>query len=116
MGYLVPGARALLRRFKARGLVLILLSGTYEEDVRREVAILGLAEFFGERIYGAGVGGVFSKRVVMERLQLEERVHGSQFWRLGMGPLRLKRSRLWGAWGLAWQVTRSEMVPTSWTQ
>src|SRR5205085_20741 len=41
--FIVHGARALLEMLRARGLVLIILSGTVEPEVKREAALLQLA-------------------------------------------------------------------------
>lgn len=51
--YCVPGARGLLERLRERDVQLFLASGTDIAYVRDELQTLGLAEFFGERVYGA---------------------------------------------------------------
>jgi phosphoglycolate phosphatase len=51
--FLVPGARALLDDLAARGITLYLASGTDDESVTREASVLGIARYFGDRIYGA---------------------------------------------------------------
>lgn len=48
----VPEVRRLLERLDARGIKLYLASGTEVVNVRRELAALGLAGFFGEHVYG----------------------------------------------------------------
>jgi len=52
-GLLVHGARAFLELLRQRGLPLYLASGTDEICVKAEVELLGLAPFFGPRVYGA---------------------------------------------------------------
>ena len=49
----VPGSYRLLERLQQAGIMLYLASGTDLKYVREEVALLGLAEFFGNHIYGA---------------------------------------------------------------
>src|SRR6516225_4639806 len=48
----VPGSHDLLENLCQRGLTLYLASGTDLKFVRHEAQLLGLAGFFGERIYG----------------------------------------------------------------
>lgn len=49
----VPGAIPFLRRLREAGLRLYLASGTDETDVRREAALLGVADLFDGGIHGA---------------------------------------------------------------
>jgi len=49
----VPGSHDLLSELRGRGVQLYLASGTDLTYVADEVAVLGLAEFFDSRIYGA---------------------------------------------------------------
>lgn len=51
--YLVPGARQLLELLSERGLQLYLASGTDDANVREEAALLDLARYFQDRIFGA---------------------------------------------------------------
>lgn len=51
--FLVPGARKLLELLHERGMRLYLASGTDEENVKEEAALLGIAPFFEGRIFGA---------------------------------------------------------------
>jgi phosphoglycolate phosphatase-like HAD superfamily hydrolase len=51
--YLVPGARMILEWLYAHGMRLYLASGTDEENVKEEAALLGIASFFEGRIFGA---------------------------------------------------------------
>lgn len=50
--WLVPGSREYLCLLKEAGVRIYIASGTDEEDVRREAALLGIAEF-AEEIHGA---------------------------------------------------------------
>src|SRR5262249_36584873 len=49
----VPESHALLESLRRRGVTLYLASGTDLAFVRREAALLGVAPYFGEHIYGA---------------------------------------------------------------
>ncbi len=51
--YLIPGARKLLESLVARGLRLYLASGTDDANVKEEAALVDVARYFGERIFGA---------------------------------------------------------------
>lgn len=66
---LVPGSRRLLTELASRGIELTLASGTEIEFVRAEAALLEIAHFFDDRIYGPGhPPQAFSKRRVMDEL------------------------------------------------
>ncbi len=67
--YLVPGARALLEALYLRGLRLYLASGTDEENVQEEAALLGVAPFFEGRIFGARDDlSSFSKALLVQQI------------------------------------------------
>lgn len=51
--YLVPGAKVLLEELAGRGLRLYLASGTDDANVKEEAGLLGIAPYFGGRIFGA---------------------------------------------------------------
>lgn len=61
----VPGSHRLLAEFQRRGVPLALVSGTDRPGVVRELGLLGLAGFFGDRVF-APDGPGFSKRAVLE--------------------------------------------------
>ena len=66
---LVPGSIEFLEALKQRGVCMYLASGTDEVYVREEVDLLGIAEFFGEHIYGAiDDYKSFSKAQVIRRI------------------------------------------------
>jgi len=67
--YLVPGAMHLLESLRARGLKLYLASGTDEADVKEEAALLGVAPFFEDRIFGAREDlASFSKALLVQQI------------------------------------------------
>lgn len=63
----VPGTHAFLAALRDRGAELVLLSGTDRAGVVRELAALGLADFFGDRVYAPAEPG-FTKRAVLDGL------------------------------------------------
>lgn len=104
---LVPGSRALLEALRARGLVLALASGTDRAEVQAEAQALGIAGFFGERIYGPGPHAPgFTKRAVIDRLLAELGLRGQQLLALGDGPIEIADTRAVG--GLAVGVAFDE--------
>ena len=66
--YLVPGAREFLSALHARGVRLYAASGTDEEDVRAEAAVLGVDSFFEEIAGAARATDRCSKEAVLRRL------------------------------------------------
>lgn len=67
--YLVPGAKALLEELAGRGLRLYLASGTDDANVKEEAALLGIAPYFGERIFGAQDDlASFSKALLVQQI------------------------------------------------
>jgi phosphoglycolate phosphatase-like HAD superfamily hydrolase len=88
--FVVYGARALLEQLHDRDLVLIILSGTVEHQVKEEADLLGLAKYFGRHIYG-GTSDLAqsSKQAVLERLRREENVPGEQLLSFGDGPVEI---------------------------
>ncbi len=107
--FLVFGARALLRTLSDRGVRLTILSGTLEERVREEAALMQVADFFEDRIYGSSpdVTG-FSKRMVLEQILSEHRIVGEQLLSFGDGPVEIQHTAELG--GLAVAVASDEAV------
>jgi phosphoglycolate phosphatase len=92
--FVVHGARGLLEQLAARGLTLIILSGTVEHRVKQEAELLDLARYFGSHIYG-GTADVAqsSKRAVTARLLREEGITGEQLLAFGDGPVEIAVTR-----------------------
>lgn len=65
---LVPGARPFLESLRERGLCLYLASGTDHADVVEEARLLGVDEFFEDRIFGARDDFSFSKALLVRRI------------------------------------------------
>ena len=95
--FVVHGARGLLEQLTARGLTLIILSGTVEHRVKQEAELLDLARYFGSHIYG-GTADVAqsSKRAIIARLLREEGITGEQLLSLGDGPVEIAVARVVG--------------------
>lgn len=95
---LVPGARELLEALAARGWLLALASGTALEDVRREAVALGIAHFFGERMWGpVGNDPGFSKQQVLETLLRAEGLAPQEVAVVGDGPAEIEAGARLGA-------------------
>jgi len=98
---LVRGTRAMLRMLAAHGLALYVASGTDEPDVREEVRLLDLAEFFGPRVYGALEDyEASSKRQVIARLLAENRLAGRNLAVFGDGFVEIENAREVGAYAV----------------
>jgi phosphoglycolate phosphatase-like HAD superfamily hydrolase len=103
----VAGSHAFLRRLQERGLALYLASGTELHHVRREAELLGLAPFFGPHIYGPSHDGDgFSKRAVIDRILLENDLHGEQLLGFGDGFVEIEEIKKVG--GVAVAVASDE--------
>ncbi len=105
--YLVHGAHELLTLLRQRGLPLYLASGTDEQYVREEAALLGLTDFFGPHIYGARDDfRNFSKKMVIDRILSENRIQGEQLLAFGDGYVEVQNTKEVG--GLAVAVASDE--------
>jgi phosphoglycolate phosphatase len=104
----VPGSHALLAELRRRGLTLYLASGTDLKYVRREAALLGLADFFGEHIYGAlDDYRRFSKKKVIERILHDHDLHGAELLGFGDGFVEIEEIKRVG--GVAVAVASDEV-------
>lgn len=105
--WLVFGARAFLETLQERGLQLYLASGTDEPFVREEAALLGIANYFGPRIYGAKDDyKSFSKKMVIDRILSENRIEGASLVAFGDGYVEIQNTKEAG--GLAVAVASDE--------
>lgn len=104
--FIVWNASNVLEILQDRGIRLIILSGTVESDVRMEAALLGLAPFFGDHIYGSSPQGAFSKKDVIDRIMREERIEGHHLLAFGDGPVEINFTKAVG--GLAIGVASDE--------
>ncbi len=99
---LVPGAFELLRALRDRGVRLYLASGTDENYVREEVAMLQLDPYFGEHVYGAIADyKSFSKAKVIERILEKNRVEGDLLLGFGDGYVEIQNIKAVGGTAVA---------------
>lgn len=104
---LVLGTRDLLERLTARGLTLYLASGTDEQYVKQEAALLDVTRYFGSRIYGAQDDfKSFSKKMVIERILRENNIPGADLLAIGDGYVEIQNTKEVG--GLAVAVASDE--------
>lgn len=107
--FVVCGARKFLEKLRARGLVLIILSGSVEHQVKQEADLLGLAGFFGAHIYGGTANlAQSSKQAVVMRILSEEKIAGEHLLSFGDGPVEIGITK--SAGGLAVGVASDEDV------
>jgi phosphoglycolate phosphatase len=105
--HLLHGSRKLLELLATRGLNLYLASGTDEQFVKREAALLDVTKYFGERIYGAKDDyKSFSKKMVIERILKENNVPGERLLAFGDGYVEIQNTKEVG--GLAVAVASDE--------
>lgn len=105
--HLVAGTRDLLERLTARGLTLYLASGTDEQYVKQEAALLDVTKYFGPRIYGAlDDYKNFSKKMVIDRILRENAIPGDALLAIGDGYVEIQNTKEVG--GLAIAVASDE--------
>jgi phosphoglycolate phosphatase len=109
--FLVPGARACLRALKARGLRLLVASGTQRKYVVEEAALLGVTAFFDGGIHGPAneKDTVFSKRAVIDQVAAELPHGASAILAFGDGEVEIRETRAAG--GLPVAVATNESDP-----
>ncbi len=104
---LVPGSINFLQALKEQQVQLHLASGTDEVFVKEEAGLLGLDPFFGDHIHGAlDDHKAFSKAMVIEHIQMENRIDGAQLVGFGDGYVEIQNIRETG--GLAIAVASDE--------
>ena len=96
--FLVPGSMALLENLVGRGVRCYLASGTDEELVRRDAALLEFDHLFEGGIFGAlRRYESFSKRQVIERIISEHQLNGPELIVIGDGFVEIQNGREAGA-------------------
>lgn len=107
----VPESHRLLGRLQESGLTLYLASGTDLKYVRNEVELLGLGDFFADRVFGAlDDYRRFSKAMVIRQIIEETGVRGDQLLGFGDGFVEIEEVRRCG--GLAIGVASDENART----
>lgn len=95
---MIAGARAFLQGLCDRGVILYLASGTDQVYVLEEVAALGIAELFGEHIYGARDDTeAYTKERVIQRILDEHGLRGEELLVVGDGPVEMRHAKARGA-------------------
>ncbi len=90
----VKGVLQFLRTLHERGVRLYLASGTDRADVAAEAEALGYAELFDGGIYGS-IGNVAThcKRMVIDRIMIENNLQGPELAVFGDGPVEMRECR-----------------------
>jgi phosphoheptose isomerase/phosphoglycolate phosphatase-like HAD superfamily hydrolase len=100
--FLVPGAKELVASLEQHGVKCYLASGTDEEYVREEAALLGVDTLFSGGIYGAKPGqteGV--KEALLKELVQSGEVCGREILCFGDGPSELNAVKTIGGYAVA---------------
>ena len=96
--FLVPGSLSFLEELVGHGVVCHLASGTDENLVRRDAALLGFEHLFEDRIFGAlRQYENFSKRMVIERIISDHGLDGPELIVIGDGYVAIQDGRETGA-------------------
>jgi phosphoglycolate phosphatase len=104
---LVFGAREALEWLQREGIPMYLASGTDEKYVKQEADLLDVSRYFGPHIYGAlDRFQDFSKKMVIDRILLENRIPGPQLLSFGDGYVEILNTKEVG--GLAVAVASDE--------
>jgi phosphoglycolate phosphatase-like HAD superfamily hydrolase len=87
---IVPGGRRLVESLKSRGLTLYLASGTDQQFMREEAALLEVDQYF-DGVYGAlDDYKSFSKKILIEKLIRESEFAGEEFLGFGDGFVEIQ--------------------------
>jgi phosphoglycolate phosphatase-like HAD superfamily hydrolase len=98
---LLAGARAMLEALAAGGVAMALVSGTDDPYVRQEAALLDIAKYFGQHIYGALDDYEASeKERIVARLAAEARVPGDRLLVFGDGFVEIRAVRAAGGYAV----------------
>jgi rfaE bifunctional protein kinase chain/domain len=109
----IKNAMALLRELHRRGIKLYLVSGTDQADVVAEAQIMGYADMFEGRIFGAvGDITVEAKKLVVDQIIRENELSGRSFATFGDGPVEMRETRKGG--GLPIGVASDEVRGFGW--
>lgn len=99
---LVPGSLEILSLLRDRGVHIYIASGTDEEYVLEEAALLGVDGFAPGRIYGAQADyASFSKEMVIRRILTENRVDGRRLAAFGDGYVEIADCKAAGGTAVA---------------
>lgn len=97
----VPGTYEFLELLARHGVKPYLASGTDEEYVINEAALLGLTKYFGAHIYGARQDyKTFSKKMIIERMILENNLAGEELLGFGDGYVEIENVKEVGGYAV----------------
>jgi phosphoglycolate phosphatase-like HAD superfamily hydrolase len=89
----VRGSLEFVRKLHERGLTMFIFSGTDQDDVRHEAALVGAAGYFKE-IWGAiNSYKDYNKEKVLKELIAANDLHGSEVLICGDGPVEIRHGR-----------------------
>ena len=109
MKFLVPGSIQMLSLLKQMNFKIFLASGTDEEDVKTEAALLGLNSYF-DGIFGAKDDYLsFSKKKCMDMIIRELNISGSELIGFGDGFVEIENTK--GVGGFACGIASCETNP-----
>ncbi|MBD3265931.1 HAD hydrolase-like protein [bacterium] len=92
--FVVPGTYELLDALKEKNIVMYLASGTDLPCVQNEVDVLGLSNYFGSHIYAAlDEYKKFSKKMIIEKMLKEEKLHGPELVAFGDGYVEIENTK-----------------------
>jgi len=109
---MVPGARCFVERLHLEGVTLYLVSGTDHEQVCNEATALGLAPYFGGRIYGALDTAAHTKERIITRILSDNGLQGPELLVVGDGRVEMQQARAQGAVALG--VASAEVSRSGW--
>jgi rfaE bifunctional protein kinase chain/domain len=100
--YVIKNSVEFLRNLSERGLVLYLASGTDEADLKREAEVLGYADFFEDRMYGATADINYNPKKKVIRTIFEDIKTGgnANIITFGDGPVEIQETIKAGGFGV----------------
>ncbi len=98
--YTVKGSISYLKHLREKGITLFLASGTDQEDVRREVQLMGYASFFNGGIYGStGNPDEDPKKMVIKKIIMDIGTDAvSGLVTFGDGPVEIRETKKRGGY------------------
>lgn len=108
----VRGSLDFVRKLSERGLTMFIFSGTDQDDVRHEAALVGAAPYFNE-IWGAiNSFKDYNKEKVLKELIAQNDLHGSEVLICGDGPVEIRHGHANGC--ITVGVASNELEGSGW--
>jgi phosphoglycolate phosphatase-like HAD superfamily hydrolase len=112
---MVPGSRKFLEALTQKGVILLLASGTDHEYVLNESRVLGIDQYFNNRIYGALDNcEATDKANLIRRILIENNLQGDELLVIGDGPVEMREASKVGAVALG--VASNEVDRGGWNK